>query len=81
MRSLETQISQYMLTAAKGLAPANVVGMVVSDAPASFLRPKPDPEGNPWVEVDIAQGPTNSSITVDLSKLNGSQPVAISYAW
>ena len=34
-----------------------------------------------WIEVDIALGTEPDTVAVNLSKLNGSTPVAIRYAW
>ena len=33
-----------------------------------------------WVQVDLVSS-TTSSVTIDLSKLNGTAPVAVRYAW
>eukprot|EP01043_Picozoa_sp_COSAG02_P038506 COSAG02_NODE_2976_length_7633_cov_2.195248_4_plen_184_part_00 len=48
----------------------------------------PELQGHPgpsrdavWIEVDIAVGTDPGTVAVDLSKLNGSTPVAIRYAW
>jgi len=43
---------------------------------------RPAPSGpEPWIELDIALGVQPGEVTVDLSKLNGSVPLAIRYAW
>lgn len=35
----------------------------------------------PWIEVDITAGSNPNEVIVDLSKLNGSQPLALHYGW
>jgi hypothetical protein len=35
----------------------------------------------PWIELDIQLGTKPGEVTVDLAKLNGSQPLAVRYAW
>ena len=34
-----------------------------------------------WINLPIAAGPTDSSITVDLTALHGAAPTAVKYAW
>ena len=42
----------------------------------------PQPQGpEPWIELDIKLGAKPGEVIVDLAKLNGSEPLAIRYAW
>lgn len=45
------------------------------------LMPASTLSSEPWIEVDLAAGANPNEVIVDLSKLNGSQPLALHYGW